>query len=120
MPQGDDLVGLGMSPLLASTLGNDDQLLTCTGTSQATAALIKTTNVELSAASSQTGALLNVNLLIGSPVFAFCSSSTSAVIYPPNGGTLNGTLNGSFTLAQNKAAVLIQYKKGAWSSNLTA
>lgn len=120
MPQAPDLVGLGMPPELARVLGNTANALTCTGTSQATAATIKTHNTELVAASSQTGAIFNSNSLVGSPFYLFTSSSTSAVVYPPTGQTLNGTQNGTFTLAQNKAAIAIQFKKGSWSTVLTA
>jgi len=120
MAKADDLVGLGLPSPLANVLGNQDSIVTCAGTSQATATLIKTPNIELSAASSQTGAILNTTFLVGEEVYCFCSSSTAAFIYPPVGATLNGTLNGSLSLAQNKAAFLIQYKKGFWSSNLTA
>jgi hypothetical protein len=120
MPESTDLMGAGVPPLQASLLGNDDLIVTCAGTSQATATLIRTTNVEFSAAGSQTGAILSANLPIGSPTFAITTSSTAAVVYPPTGQTLNGTLNQPFTIAQNKAALLLQYKKGFWSALITA
>lgn len=120
MPTGDDLVGLGMPPSLASILGNQPSSLTCTGTAQGTAATILSKLIELVAASSQTGAILPSGAHIGSPFYVFCSSSTSAVVYCPSGHTLNGTANNSLTLAQNKSAYLVQYKKGFWTSNLTA
>ena len=120
MPTSDGLMGLGMSPFLASQMGNQDSIVTCAGTSQATATLIKTHMPEFSAASSQTGAIFNASASVGNPHFLFCSSSTAAVVYPPVGQTINGTLNGSFTLSQNKMAIAIQYKKGFWSTLLTA
>lgn len=120
MPEATDLIGLGVPPAVATILGNDDSIVTCAGTSQTTATLIKTTNAEFSAASNQTGAILSASLPIGSPVWCFTSSSTAAIIYAPVGATFNSSLNGSLSLAQNKAAVIIQYKKGFWSSNVTA
>lgn len=114
-----ELVGTGMPPQLASLLGGDPSLLTCTGTSQATAAVVKSKNTELSAASSQTGAILQKGSLYNFHAF-FTSSSTSAVVYCPVGDTLNGSSNGSLSIAQNKGAVIWQYKKGAWASILTA
>jgi len=120
MPEGTDLIGLGMPPALAQILGNDDSIVTCAGTSQATATLIKTTNAELVAASNQTGAILSANTPIGSPVYGYVSSSTAAVVYPPIGHSLNGTLNLGLTLAQFKSVYFFQFKKNGWSANVTA
>ena len=115
MPQATDLMGHGMSPFLAKDLGNDANLVTCAGTTLGAATTIKTTNSELSAAGSQTGAILPTTAKIGTPYYAFCSSSTSAVIYVPSGQYLNTVQNDTFTLAQKKAVVLFQYKLNYWS-----
>jgi len=120
MPQSTDLTGAGLPPLLASLLGNQANALVTTGTSQTTAATIKTHNTELTTASSQTGAILPSNALVGTPYFVACPTSTSGVIYAPVGQTLNGSLNGSVTVAQNKCVILWQYKLNNWVSNLTA
>jgi len=120
MPTDTDLTGLGMSPFLAGVLGNAPNLVTCAGTTLGTAAVIKTHMPELSAAGGATGAVFPTTAKVGTPYYCFCSSSTSAVVYVPSGQYLNGTQNGTFTLAQNKAAILIQYKLNNWSSNLTA
>lgn len=115
MPTADDLTGLGMPPLLASELGNQPNALTCTGTSQTTAATIKTKNTELVAASSQTGAVPPSDAKVGSPYFLVASASTTAVVYVPVGHTLLGSLNGSVNLAQNKCMILWQYKLNNWA-----
>lgn len=120
MPQATDLLGLGMSPFLAGELGNTASTLTCAGTTQATGAVIKSKNVELTAASSQTGALLQSASKIGSPYYLTCSSSTAAVVYVPVGQNLNGVANDSLTLAQHKSAIVWQYKLNNWTSVLTA
>lgn len=120
MPTGPDLVGLGVPGELAAVLGNTDSTVTCAGTAQATATSIKTHNAALSAASSQTGAILPSAAKIGTPYYFVCTSSTAAVVYVPVGQLLNGTTNGSFTLAQNKAGILWQYKLNNWTSILTA
>lgn len=124
MPTGTDLMGLGMASPLADALGNSPSQLACLGTGQTTAATIKSTNVELVPSSSNTGAIFQANALVGSPYFLFNAQSTSAVVYPPVSSYMNGTQNGSFTLAQNKAAILFQYKTASgndyWWSNLTA
>jgi hypothetical protein len=124
MPTGDDLIGLGMPSELARSLGNSPNALACTGTSSATAATIKTHLVELVPSSSNTGAIFQSSAKVGSPHYFFNAQSTSAVIYVPSGDTFNGTLNGTFTLAQNKSAIITKYKvsagAGYWASVLTA
>lgn len=114
------LMGHGMPPQLADLLGGEPNVLTCTGTAQGTAATVKSKNTELSAASSQTGAILPSASNVNSEFFFFCSSSTSAVVYVPSGHYLNGSQNAGLTIAQNKGAIIWQYKKGYWASILTA
>lgn len=124
MPTADDLTGLGMPPSLAQSLGNSPNSLGCLGTTLGAAAVIKTHNTELVPSSSQTGAVFQSVAKVGTPYYLFNAQSTSAVIYVPSGDTLNGTLNNTFTLAQNKAVTLMKYKvsgtAGLWWANLTA
>lgn len=120
MPESTDLVGVGVPPYLANLLGNDDSILTTTTTSQSTAALIKTNNVELSTSGGQTAAILSASLPIGTPVYCFTSTATTALVFCPVGHTMNGSSNGSVSIAQNKAAIIWQYKKNFWCSVLTA
>ena len=120
MPTGDDLVGLGVPPQLAATLGNTPSSVTCAGTSQGAATAIRTHNSELVTDTSKTGAILPSDAKIGTPYFMFASASTSAVAYVPSGHYLNGSQNAGLTIAQNKGAILIQYKKNYWTSMLTA
>ncbi len=120
MPTATDLVGLGMPPQLANVLGNEPSAVTCAGTAQATATIAKSKNVELTAASSQDGAIVAADSLIGSAHYFFNSSATTAKVYCPVGATMNGSSNGSVSIAQNKGAFVWQYKKGAWASVLTA
>lgn len=120
MPTQTDLVGVGMPPLQAAVLGNQPQAVTCAGTTQATAAAIRTHNTELTAAASQTGAILPSGALIGTPYYTACVSSTAAVVYCPIGATLNGTLNNSLTITQNKAVTMWQSSLNQWRTNLTA
>ncbi|HET9285692.1 MAG TPA: hypothetical protein VFR24_27385 [Candidatus Angelobacter sp.] len=120
MPQGDDLVGVGFSAQEADLLGNTANTLTCTGTSQATAATVKTKNTTLSAAASQTGAILNSSAHIGSPFYFNCTSSTAAVVYCPVGQTLNGNINDSKTVNQNTSLIIWQASKGKWVSVVSA
>lgn len=115
MPTQDDLMGLGMAAQLSEVLGANPNVLTTTGTAQGTAALMKSRNQELLTAASQTGAILSTTAAIMRPHFIVNPTATTAVIYAPSGQTLGGTLNGSFNLAQNKAAIVWQYKKGFWT-----
>ena len=126
MPQATDLMGVGMSPYPAEQLGNNASTLVCAGTSsQANAAKILSKNVELTAAgSTANGALLQSTALIGSPHFFFCSTSTSAIVYPPSGDYMNGSQNAGVTVAQNKGVIIWKYKvasgAGYWASVTTA
>ena len=118
MPTREDLTGLGMAPELASVLGNTNTALTCTGTSQTTAAAILSHNPELNAQSSQTGAILPSGAKIGTPYYITNGtvSATGAVVYVPVGHWLNGTLNSPYTIGQAKASILWQYKKSWWAA----
>jgi len=118
-PTSDDLVGLGLPGGIASELGNDPVTVTCAGTDQAHATLIKQKNVTLSAASSQTGAILPAAAKIGSPFYINCSSSTGAVVYCPVGHVLVNTGGASST--SNGSATLVQYKSGiVWKASQTS
>lgn len=122
MPTDTDLTGLGMSPYLAAELGNAPNLVTCAATSSQTGATaILTKNSELSAAdSSHNSAILPAGAKVGSPFWVFGASSTSAIVYVPVGHNLNGSLNAGLTVAQNKGALLFQYKLKNWMSIITA
>lgn len=120
MPQATDLMGVGIPAEAARELGNTANIVTCAGTSQTTATTIKTSNSELVAAGSATGAILPSSAKVGTPYYMNCSSSTSAVVYVPVGQLLNGVTNDSVTLAQKKAAILWQYKLNNWTSVVTA
>lgn len=105
-----NLTGVGMPPSQAVLLGNDPQALTCTGTAQGTAAAILTKNVTLTAASSQTGAILPSGASVGAVFYINCASSTAGVVYAPSGHTLTNVT--AATSASNGSATLAQYKAG--------
>jgi hypothetical protein len=117
-------MGLGMPAQLAEVLGNQANALACTGTTQGTAATIKTTNTELVSSASNTGAVLQATVPIGSPHYVFNSQATTAVVYVPTGDALNGSTNGTLSVAQNKGAILWKYKTagsvGSWASIVAA
>lgn len=120
----DTLMGLGLPAQLAQLLGGNPSQLTTTGTTQATAVTIKSTNTELLTAASQTGALLpispdNANVMV--PYVITNPTATAGVIYAPVGHTLNGVASSTGqSLAQNKSLIVWQYKPTKWASILTA
>lgn len=114
----DELTGLGMAPQLAFLVGDNPNKQSGVGTTQTGATLILNNMVELSAASSQTAFILQ-HVELNMPVFCTNPSATTAVVFCPSGATLNGSLNGSLSIAQNKSAVFWEYKKGFWTSVLS-
>lgn len=120
----DALAGLGLPAQLAQLLGGNPSQLTTTGTTQGTAAIIRSTNTELVTAASQTGAVLpsspdNSNVMV--PYNIFNGTATTGVLYVPTGHTLNGTLNGTLNIpSTNKSVIVWQYKPKFWASILTA
>lgn len=117
MPTSNDLMGFGIGPFLGAALGNDPQALTATGTSQTTAAAIRTTNVELTTASSNTGAILPSTAPVGTPFYVaqVSSISNAGIVYAPVGHTMNTTTNGKFTFATAIGmAIFIQTSPKKW------
>lgn len=113
-----DLMGVGMPAPLASLVGAQATAVTCAGTTSGTATAIKTKLAQLTAASSQTGAILPSTALVNDEFWVNTVSSTSAVVYPPSGATINGA--SSLTVAQNKTAVFKKYSATIWFAVLTA
>lgn len=120
MPTSDALMGLGVPGQQAEALGDNPHQLTTTGTAQGTAATIKSKDTELLTAGSQTGAIFPASAPINSQYSIVNPTATTGVIYAPSGHTMGGTLNGSFNLAQNKAAIVWQYKRTFWTYVLLA
>lgn len=116
----DNLIGLGMPAQLANVCGAKANALTTTGTSQTTAATMKSRNTELVTAGSQTGAIPPSNAQVMEPYFITNQQSTTGVVYVPVGHYLNSVQNASVNVAQYKSLILWQYKKGYWTYNLTA
>jgi hypothetical protein len=116
----DNLVGFGMNPIQASMLGANPVAVAGVGTSQTGAATLKGKSCELTTSGGQTAFIIPAVRGMQEPQHVFTSSATTALVFVPVGHTLNGTLNGSLSVAQNKAAILWQYNKGFWASLLAA
>lgn len=119
MPQSTDLVGLGVPPSVAGSLGNDPIAVTAAGSAQAGATVIRNHMAEMTATGAD-GIVFPTNAKIGTPYYVFNSSGSTGLVYVPVGHTLNTTLNGSLSMVTHKMAIFIQYKNKFWSSVLTA
>ena len=123
------LVGLGMPPQLAEQLGGVPATIAGTGTTQAAAAAITTKSAILNAQSSQTAFYLPTataatiaNRTLFSPYLLNYGtvSAASPIVFVGVGGYMNGTLNGSITLAAGQAAIAWQVSSGVYYSVKTA
>jgi hypothetical protein len=115
----DELVGLGVPPQLAFLIGDQPLVQAGTGTSQTGATLLKGCTTELTTTGGNTAFLLQT-FGPNTPYFLFNSASTTALVFCPSGATINGSSNGSVSIAQNKGAIVWEYKKGFWCSIVTA
>jgi hypothetical protein len=121
MSTSSDLMGLGMPGALADRLSNNVATVTAAGTSAGTAtALTGNHTYVVAAASSQTGVILSASLSVGTNVIVTCTSSTSAVVYPPSGASFNTSAASSLTLAQYKTALITKLSGTLFSVLLTA
>ena len=123
------LVGLGMPPQLAEQLGGTPATIAGTGTTQAAAAAITTKSAILNAQSSQTAFYLptataatiaNRSLFTPYLLNYGTVSAASPIVFVGVGGYMNGTLNGSITLAAGQAAIAWQVSSGVYYSVKTA
>jgi len=111
----DALTGLGFSGQQAALMGGNPTVLTCTGTTQGGAAILKSRNTELSPASSQTGAIPPSSASVMEPYFLTNQQATTATVYVPSGHYLNSSQNGSTTVAQGASLIFWQYKPKYWT-----
>jgi hypothetical protein len=104
-----DLSGLGMPPPLADKLGNTPTTQAGTGTTQTAGSVIQTAvTIGTTGASAYAFVLPTTNYL-GRPHFFWNTSATSAVVYPPSGGTINGgSTNAGITIVQNTGGQFMQ------------
>lgn len=92
---------------------NSVDALTTAGTTQSGAPLLVGAVNILTTAASQTAALLPTSHPLGSPIIVRVNTATTAVIFPPVGGSINGgSANASFSVAQNKPTVFYAHPNG--------
>jgi len=115
MPTKEDLMGFGMSPFAADDLGNTPQSLAGAGTTQATAAAIRSSLVLVTSSGGADRAILPSDAKIGSPYFVASLGATASIIYCPVGHTLNGVTNGAATFqATPGMAIFMRTSATAW------
>lgn len=124
----DALAGLGLPVQLAALLGGNPSQLTCVGTTQVGAAVVKSKNTELVTAGAATACVIPTDAGIMEPWTFVNPTATAGLVFVPLGhtiitnaaSTLNGSIGGAGGLLQNKTAMIWQYKPKFWAAILTA
>lgn len=117
-----DLMGVGLPQEQATRLGLADvTTLAGVGTAQSGGAAIRTTNTKLTTSSGQTAAVLPSDAELFLPYLVRNSTSTTGLVYPPSGATINAaSADASVSIAQNLARIFIRVGALTWISFLTA
>jgi hypothetical protein len=118
-----DYMGLGVPAGVAQLMQDDVVALTAVGTGQTTGPTVGAYQflVDLTTASGATACTLPAAPVIGSPYNVVVSSATTALVFPPSGGTIQGgSSNASFSVAQNKVATFIPMSATRWVATLSA
>lgn len=109
-----DLMGLGMSPQLASRLGNAVASVSGTGTTQTSAAPIKG-GITLGTPTASNTAFMLDQTASQTRLFFFenLSSTLTALVFPPTSGTVNGgAANAALSVPPLTSAILIPVTGG--------
>lgn len=122
MPSADALMGLGMSAQSAEQLGGNPSASGAgVGTAQTGAKTLLSKNSEVTPVGGSTAYLLPAGGVFSEYlIYNSAATAVTALVFVPSGHTLNGSLNASLSIAQNKAAIMWQYKPKFWASILTA
>ena len=121
MPSAAELIGLGTPPKLAGLSGNLPSAKTGSGTAQTGATAITTNFTVLTTSGGSTAFLLPTVPAGSGPYIVSNPSATTALIYPPSGGSIQGgSADASFSVAQIKPAMFFKTSATAWVVNLTA
>ena len=121
MSTAEALMGHGLPAQLAEDLGATPSAIGAgVGTAQTGAKQFLSKNSEITPTAGNTAYLVQNTLM--NPVYLYNSAATAVtgLVFVPSGHTLNGSLNASLSVAQNKAAIMWQYKAKFWASVLTA
>ena len=108
----NDLTSLGMAPALASRVGVSNHSLTGVGTAQGGSSPVVyggTVN-RLTTAGGATACTIDSAFPVGQTAIVQTISATTGLLFPPSGGKINnGSANASFSVAQNKTALIYRW-----------
>lgn len=116
-----DLMAYGRSWPEAGVLGNTPVSITAAGTIAGQAAattIVPGTNIAIIATGSAAACatVMSTAWSLGTPVYVINNTGVTASVFCPVSGSMNGTSNGSLTLATAKSAIFIQTTAGVWAS----
>lgn len=122
MPLLKNLIGTGIVPGQAeSIMGKVSSALTATGSSQTDALLLPSTICEFTTVASSTGARIPANLDPSDKIFIYNGGANTLSVYPPTGELIqNGAANAAFSVAANKAVLLVKRASTKWMAILSA
>lgn len=117
------LLGSGTAPAAAINIVGDVATgLVATGTTQATALQLSAVRNLIATTASSTGVLIPADMNPGDECFIYNATGQSTLtIYPQLGESINAiATNGGFSLATNKAVIIVQVSNTQYATILTA
>lgn len=121
MAAAQNLIGIGLPPAAAARLGFTASTKTGVGTAQAGAAALTGNLTTLTTSGGATAFVLPAAIAGAGPIIVWNPSATTALIYPPSGGAIQGgSTDAAFSVAQNKTAAFFKVSATAWAALLTA
>lgn len=116
-----ELIGLGVPARQAGSLGNLPSAKTGVGTANTTATPITTNFTVLTASGGATAFILPAIPVGGGPLVVINQSGTTALVFPPIGGNIQGGgTDTAFSVATNKCVMFFKFSALLWAANLTA
>lgn len=116
-----DLVGAHMPPLQAALLGLNPVSVTATGTTQGKPVIYGGQYARVSTAASTYAVTLDSAMGVGQTCTVHNTSSTTARLFPPTGGNINGgTTNAAVLIPADTAAQVICVSATAFRATFTA
>jgi hypothetical protein len=109
-----DLVGTGVPSLTAATAGHNNVSLAAAGTTQGGATLITGSVCQFSATGAD-GIVLPSAAPLAKSFYINCISG-GGFVYCPSGHTMNGTSNGSVSVASAASVIVWQFASKKWAS----
>lgn len=116
-----NLIGVGIPGEAATRLGFTPSTKVGVGTAQTGAATITTNFTLTTTAGGATAFVLPAAIPGSGPILITNPSATTALVFPPSGGTINGgSLNASVSIAQNATRIFFVSASNTWISLIGA